>query len=126
LFILPKDFADPNESNDLFFISKGYCNTDFLVFFDDGTGKLYAWGGSFRSKFDFEWSRRDSLYIINFKENTHQSESLIHEKGGTLELNESDLNPYEKTRVLSNNQRFKRVSTNKFLRRYKEFLEQGF
>lgn len=122
----PKDSPIKTESEDCYFVSKGYRHTDFLIFFDDGTGKLYDWGGSFRSKFDFEWSRIDSLYIINFKDDTHQNESLIHDKRGDLHINESNLNPYQNTRVLTDYQEFKRVGEKRFHRRYKEFLEQGF
>lgn len=120
----PLEIQNTIKSGDLFFISKGERSSYFLVFFEDGNGGLYDWGGSFRSKFSFEWNLVGDLYLVNFKDDTYQRVSLVRKSKCRLQVVESDSIPFQYIRVLPYHRDFNRVGKNKFKRRYKEFLGQ--
>jgi len=122
--LIPIEIQSNTKSGDLFFISKGDRSSYFLIFFEDGNGELYDWGGSFRSKIFFEWNRVGDLYSVNFKEDMYQKEYLVRKSKCRLQVVESDSIPIQDIRALPFYRNFKRVGKNKFLRRYKEFLGQ--
>ena len=122
--MIPTENEINTRSGDLFFISKGDRSSYFLIFYQDGNGELYDWGGSFRSKFSFEWKRVGDLYLLNFEEKMYRRESLVCKSKGRLQVVESDSTLFQELPALPFHRKFKRVGKNKFKRRYKEFLGQ--